>query len=150
MKNITKILNLAAIMLIMAGMVCACGKDEIEFQEYSLTEHCYWKNDSDSNPVLIIRTDEELDNHTVCYYGAIAPDVDFEKKSLVCAIGNSSYHITNVSKRIVQNSGNKYTLEVNVYLSKLNEADGWSVALLVPKLPANAEFKLVERHLLKK
>jgi hypothetical protein len=142
----TNLLKLSAILLIMAGVVYSCGKDEIEFQEYSLTENCYWKNDFGTNPILIIRTDEELNNNTVCYYGSIVPDVDFEKESLVCAVANSDYHIVNVTKRVIHNSGNQYTLALDIYVNKVHEAYGWRIELLVPKLPANAEFKLVERE----
>jgi hypothetical protein len=142
------ILKTAAILLILSGGMISCGKEEIEFQEYYLPENCYIKNDFGTNPIIIIRTDEELNNYTECYYGAIAPHIDFEKNSLVCAAGSSGYHVKSITKRIMQNSNNQYILEVYIYLlSTLNEAGSWAVTVLVPKLPANAEFKLATREI---
>jgi hypothetical protein len=140
----TKILKLAAILLL-AGMV-SCNNDEIiPFKEYTVSENCYLTN-LIYNGVTIINSDEELEQHTTCYYGATVPKIDFKKYSLICASDNSSYGIKSINKQIIRSSNNKFILEVTVFLTWTTEADGWTMSLLIPKLPQDAEFILDAKY----
>jgi hypothetical protein len=140
MKKI--ILKTVAVLLILAGITISCGKEDlVTFNEYFLPDDCYWL--SPSNVVTIINSTQELEQYTTCYFDAVVPHIDFGKYTLINANGGSEgYAISSVSKQIVKVSNNRFILKVTVYLKQLTQIDRWFVALLIPKLTDDADFKL--------
>ncbi|MDR0763074.1 MAG: hypothetical protein LBF01_01070, partial [Bacteroidales bacterium] len=63
------ILKKSAILLILAGMIIACKEEEnkpieIPFTEYSLAEtSCQWINLDYDNKIIVINSNEELENY---------------------------------------------------------------------------------------
>jgi hypothetical protein len=88
------LLQTAAILLILAGMIIACGKEkeeektiEIPFTEYSLIgTSCQWSNLGYDGKLIVINSNAELENYVICTDGAF-PEIDFSKNTLLLASG---------------------------------------------------------------
>ncbi len=149
MKTITHKLLLSAVLLTLAGMVMSC-KDkeksiEISFTEYSLVQTpCSWTHLNFDNTV-IVNNDKDMVKYVKCENGNY-PEVDFSKHTLLLASGRSSSDIRQIDTKFFQNSKNKYTLKVTIYLGFATIAQGWNKAIIVPKISDEAIIILEKRE----
>jgi hypothetical protein len=143
----TTFLQLAAVLLLLAGGVASCGKEnedpiEIPFEEYSLANtNCGWHNLNYNNTVIIINNNAELENYITCTEG-IYPTIDFSKNTLLLASGGSGAR-EDIITTFFQCSNNKYALKVDIYSSAFLPAiTTWTVSILTPKISNNATITL--------
>jgi hypothetical protein len=143
LKIMKKILRFAAILLVMASaFTCAKEKEnepiEIFFTEYSLAgASCRWTN-FDLGKVTIINSNAALEEYVTCTEGTF-PEIDFSKNTLLRA-GGTSHSVHKIT--FYQNSADKYTLNITLSYNFTMIAVGWSIGIVVPKLPNNAEINL--------
>jgi hypothetical protein len=150
MKKITKLLKLSAILLLMAGMVSSCGKDnednEIPFSEYSLNEGCFWY-DFEKDTVVIINTEDDLKRYINCYDYS---EIDFTNNSLLL-IGGISYHggfyITNKTHQT--SNGYDITVFFHYDTNVPQVITYWHVALLSDKINLNIQVNLIKKNIYK-
>jgi hypothetical protein len=134
MKKIIKILHLAAIMLLLAGMVSSCGKEEsLAFTEFSFNDHpCKWTNLNYDQKIIIINNYDDLAKYVICTDNDY-PDIDFSKYTLLLASGGATNGISKIDISL-QKTGNKYILHTIIHLDMTTVPDRWYVAILAPKL----------------
>ena len=123
------------------------GGEEIEypinipFTEYSLSETCQWTNLGYDNTVIVINSDEELENYIVCSNGS-SLEIDFSKQSLLFVFGSTPTEINVIKKQLHQISNNGYRLSVEVLLNDAMRPDKWIVALITNKLNVDSNIEL--------
>jgi hypothetical protein len=141
------------ILLITLGFLLfplACNRNEeknesieIPFTEYSLLEtNCQWAN-FESDKVIIINSQLQLDlyNYITCTDGSY-PKVDFSKNTLLLAKGMVAGGIGCLSKKIV-NSVTKYVLEVEIKNSDTMIAgEVWFISIVSEKLRSKTNVEL--------
>jgi hypothetical protein len=143
----TKILQTAAVLLVLAAGFSSCKKEkenepvEISFTEYSLAGiSCWWTN-FDFGKVTIINSNAELEKYVTCTEGTL-PEIDFSKNTLLRAGGGTTNGVAKITTSFYQNSDNKYTLNVKILLNFTMVAEGWAIGIVVPKLSDKAEINL--------
>jgi hypothetical protein len=154
MKEI--VFKITAIMLILTGSLVSCGEEkepteipftepvEIPFTEYSLVDaNCGWTsrwNISVDN-VIVVNSKTELKKYVTCMDDNY-PEIDFTKNTLLLAHGSTSNGVAGITPSFYQNSANQYTLNVKVLLDFTMVAQGWSIYIVVSKLPEKAKINL--------
>ena len=123
---------------------------EISFTEYSLEgTDCQWTNLDYDETVIIINSEEELENYTSCSEGSY-PEIDFSQYTLLLASGTTDYEIEEITEKILlQLSSNEYQLKIEIYITDTTAiGKTWTVALIVKKLweEAIVELKLDIRY----
>ena len=114
---------------------------EIETNDYSLTiPNCNWANVKTDILYIFNSTEETLgylsckdDNPTF---------VNFNEYSLLYVRGGTKSGIHSISRDLQQISVNEYKLTIDIMLDMTDIAQGWSIAVLTPKLPQNSVVKL--------
>jgi hypothetical protein len=141
------ILKTAAILLILAGGMIACGKEkeeektiEIPFTEYSLVgTSCQWTNLGYDGKVITINSNAELEKYITCTDGTF-PEIDFSKNTLLLASGKATSGIGKITPSFYRNSDNKYTLNISILIGIAAIVQNWSISIVAPTLPDNAEI----------
>jgi hypothetical protein len=115
--------------------------EAIEFSEYSLTQ-CHWNTWNTKNfvqdSVYIINSQEEFLMFISCDEDSMpAPIVDFNEYSLLLVRGGTTTGIESIAKTLQQLSIHKYELNIEITLNMAAIAEGWVIAILIPKLSQN-------------
>jgi hypothetical protein len=148
MKKIIKILNLAAILLLMAGAVSSCGKEreetvnEIEFTKYAINEFgCRWENLNYDDKIIIINSMQDFGNYANCTESDLS-EIDFSKNTLLLASGVNTGGIDDVDATLLTKIAYKkdeYVLDVIIYKNDVAVAsENWQIAVLTPKISSAA------------
>jgi uncharacterized repeat protein (TIGR02543 family) len=91
---------------------------EIPFTEYSLEgTFCQWKNLNYDNKIIVINSNEKLENYINCSDGNFQ-EIDFSKYTLLLANGTTRKGIYKINKNILQLSINKYKLDIEILFFK--------------------------------
>jgi translation initiation factor 1 (eIF-1/SUI1) len=113
---------------------------EIPFTEYSLVEtNCQWVN-FETNKVLIINSQSEMDKYITCIDGNYS-EIDFKKNTLLLAKGVTTNGISTLSEKLLI-SGNEYILEVEIVLGDAAVVQEWHIALVSEKLNSKTNVGL--------
>ena len=144
MKKI--ILKTFAFFLILTGLFSSCKDPELKinypidipFTEYSLTNtSCRWINLPYDEQVIIINSNEELEEYLYCmlhYDYAIYPAIDFSKYTLLLACGVENNMFVPDYKSFQQISEKTYQLKVNLLSCEETVVTPWQVPILVNKI----------------
>jgi hypothetical protein len=132
---------------------------EIPFEKYSLKgTSCKWTNLSypyqfhDDAELIIINSNEELENHVSCIEGSY-PEIDFSKHTLLLVNGESGYcfdefDVDTIFFRIAKK---EYIMKVIIYEVILYQCIKWEIPILVPKITneetviLDLQYKLYEK-----
>jgi hypothetical protein len=115
----------------------------IPFEEYLLDDpNCHWKNLNYDETLIIINSNEELENYITCTEGSY-PEVDFSQYTLLLVNGKINGEISKITaKKLLQYSHNKYELAVEIRNTEASATDEWAIALIVPKLSEGGYVEL--------
>ena len=146
-----KTLQIIAIAIIAMIIAVACNSDsepqpkEITFTEYSLSgTDCEWIQLKNSNDIelIIINSDEKLDDYIRCPMGKERPAVDFSKYSLLLARGVYPYYTypnrINLQQLLLEN----YVMTVNLMPTVISVITPWQTAIIVDKAVEKGSVKL--------
>jgi hypothetical protein len=149
MKKTINTLKFAAILLLLAGVISSCGKNneptEIPFTEYTWgNTDCYWTDLGSDNSVIIINSETELEKYLICAESN-CPEIDFPKHTLLMASGPGAFSVESVT--FFQNSKDEYELKVTIKEAYIpfdmeNRVYTWHIAIVVPKIPDVAKINL--------
>ena len=115
---------------------------EVLFEEYSLEEtSCRWTNLNYDKSLIVINSNEELENYISCSNGNY-PEIDFTKYTLLLAKGGGTSGIAAFEKQLQQTSINKYFLYVDITRNMTTVPQGWFISIKVQKLPQNTIITL--------
>jgi hypothetical protein len=115
---------------------------EIPFEEYSLDGTlCKWTNLNYDQTVIIINSDEELENYISCTEGSY-PEIDFSQHTLLLASGKADSDIIYIVKSIQQLSYKEYDLNVMIIINDATIVKEWSIALMVKKMSEESHVAL--------
>ena len=109
---------------------------DIPFEEYSLEgSACEWTNLDYDETVIIINSEEELENYISCSEGNY-PEIDFSQYTLLLESGTTDYEIDEFTvKNLLQLSSNEYELNIEIYITDPTSiGKTWTMALIVEKL----------------
>ena len=95
-----------------------------------------------SSGLTVIHSQEELAGHLSCGEGL--PSVDFSKNTLLLAYGDTLTNAHTLTYQLLQISENEYRLNVDILLGTKVWPEGWTMAVLIPKIPANTTIQLNE------
>ncbi|MCL2246651.1 MAG: hypothetical protein FWC10_10535 [Lentimicrobiaceae bacterium] len=147
MKNLLK---LAVFLLIFSGVASTCNPEpdkeypqNISFTEYSLAEtSCQWVNLPYDDKVLMINSNEELENYISCAEDSY-PKIDFSKHTLLLASGICKSGISNsVAEKLKQLELKHYELEIALIPNMLAVETPWKVTIIIDKIDANSMIDL--------
>jgi uncharacterized protein YqcC (DUF446 family) len=112
----------------------------IPFMEYLLdSASCQWTNVV-TDTVIIINSNEELENHITCMAGNYLP-IDFDQYSLLLVHGNTVYgSIADLIPSLSMLSPDNYKLTVEIQVGDTAAAQQWYTAIIVPKMEQNAVY----------
>jgi hypothetical protein len=113
---------------------------DIPFTEYVLDiSFCQWTNIA-TDSVIIINSNEELENYITCMRGNY-PTVDFSQYSLLLVHGNTNYgSIANLTPSMALLAPNNYKLNIEIQLQDTAASQEWHTAILVPKMEQNVVY----------
>ena len=117
----------------------------VETTDYTLPTGCRWVYTvpvGKNSGISIINSQEELVKHVSS--GNVPSSVDFNKYSLLLAYGDSISNVHTLSYQLFRDSENEYKLDVNFLSGTKTWLEGWTVALLIPKIPQNTVVQLNE------
>jgi hypothetical protein len=146
------ILKFTAFLLILAGVLSACKKPDdtivdypinIPFTEYALDEtSCQWKNLPYDEKVILINSNEALENYISCTEGSY-PVIDFSKNSLLLVSGKTGQKITDIfAKDLKQLALYEYELGIKITMTEFLGIEPWCLAFLVEKMSKENDVKL--------
>jgi hypothetical protein len=129
------------LLLILTGVMIACGKKEkeekpieIPITEYSLAEtSCRWTNLDCNGKVIVINSPTELAKYVTCTDGSY-PEIEFTKNTLLLACGCTTNGIQYMHKKFLKKGYFIYMLEIEVTLNDATIVQPWRVALVTDKL----------------
>jgi hypothetical protein len=143
-----KFLNIAAIVLILAGVI-ACKKEtgtdpiEIPFTEYSFGEtFCQWTNLNKDKKVIVINSDAEMEEYVTCEEGDYYPNIDFSKNTLLLAHGIAPQNIGSKNTALFRYSAAEYELKITISIGSMMVMEDWRISILVSKIPNDATINL--------
>jgi hypothetical protein len=119
----------------------------IPFAEYSLDSvSCQWTNFA-SDTVIIINSNNELENYITCTGGNYSA-VDFNQYSLLLLYGNiNKYLFSTTVTSLTHLCPNNYLLDVEMSLNDTAViTQEWHIAIMVPKLATNANITLNKNY----
>jgi len=119
-----------------------CYPIEIPVTEYSLAEtSCQWTS-FEPKKVIVINSDENLENYILCSNGTY-PQIDFLKHSLLLAYGIApSAPAEVISTQLLRTSDNEYSLHLVIESGVLGTPGPWFLSIIAPKLPQNTIITL--------
>ena len=116
---------------------------EIPFEDYSLADaSCQWANLANDNTIVVINTNEELNQYITCI-GSEYSAIDFSKHTLLLANGTTPNGIVEISNRLLQLSVNKYRLDIEILLNDADVMQPWTTALIVNKLSEESAIEIM-------
>jgi hypothetical protein len=151
--NIVKKGTVAILCIIGLVFVMGCKKDEpktpeqeypieISFTEYSLEKPtCQWKNLPYNDKVIIINSDEELEQYVACIDGN-CPAIDFSKYTLLAAIPCANNKVYLECNSLLQFTEQGYEMKVDVFTGLLHLISPWQVPIIVDKLDERCIIEL--------
>ena len=146
-----KTLPIISVAIMAMTIAVACDSDsepqpkEISFTEYSLSgTDCEWIQLENSNDVelIIINSDEKLNNYIQCPIGKNRPAVDFSKRSLLLARGVCLYYTYPNRINLKQFYNESYVMTVNLMPSVMSVITPWQTAIIVDKAVIKGNIKL--------
>ena len=116
---------------------------EVSFMEYSLVgTSCQWANLNYDDNVIVINSEEELNNYIACTDSSY-PVIDFSKYTLLLANGLSQNNVEEIKNIIFsKNAENEYTLTIIIHLGVERIIDQWNVSVLIPKTTKESIIRL--------
>ena len=117
---------------------------EIPFEDYSLTgTSCQWANLAYDNTIVVINTNEELNQYITCIdseYSAI----DFSKHTLLLAHGKAPSSIVNANcNSLLQFSEQSHEMEVEIIVGDATSISNWQVPIIINKLDEECTIELI-------
>ena len=110
---------------------------DISFTEYSLEgTSCQWKNINYDDKIIVINSQEKLENHLNCIGGSY-PEIDFSTHTLLLVSGTTASGIDSISKKLQQVSASEYKLDLEITLNFADVMQDWILALIVNKIDEN-------------
>jgi hypothetical protein len=155
-SSVVKKGTVAMLCMVMAGVfrVSGCKKDnsngekepeyplEIPFTEYTLAEPCQWTNLTYDNTVIVINSEEELNQYVTSTDG-VYPKIDFSKHTLIVASGKTDFKTEKiVITDLQQLSKNEYESNIEISLDGIEISQQWIMGLLVEKVKDESIVKL--------
>ena len=162
-----KITTSIAILLLLAGTFFSCNNEkeeyfdepiDVPFTIFSKSDRsnllflesltgtsCEWVRLTSSQPdgVVIINSDEELQNFLICRIDNHFPVIDFSKYTLLLARGITSGHAALVHFIDLQQlSSRNYVMDVRRSVGGLAMVSYWHAAIIIEKLDKNARVRL--------
>jgi len=114
----------------------------IPFTEYSLNVKCNWTNLAYDNTVIIINSEEEMNQNVKCKWDSY-DEIDFSKHSLLLMSGKTDFGIMKITVTDLQQlSEDEYELNMEILLSDVAAPEEWDVALIIEKVRRDSNFKL--------
>jgi hypothetical protein len=113
--------------------------------DFTLPPGCRWNYTlpkGKSSGISIIHSREELVGNLSC--GETLSPVDFEKYSLLLAYGDTTSNVHTLTYQFVQVAENEFRLDVDIQLGTDAWPEGWTIAVLTPKIPQNTTIRLNE------
>ena len=145
-------LKVATIMFMMIVSLTSCKEKEsiepceIPITEYSLYETgCWWIN-FESDKIIVINSNQELEKHIACSDGFKYPSIDFSKNTLLFVSGSTSSGVSEVNASCFYDGAKKYILNVTVCLNTAMVAQGWQIGFLTPKIDSEKIVTLDVQH----
>ena len=116
---------------------------EIPFEDYSLEgTSCKWKN-FDYDNVIVINSDEKLQDYLVCAENNYL-EIDFSKYTLLLAHGYATSSITNIyCSGLQQISEQSYEMNIDLSLGYATVMTHWQVPIIVGKLNEGCTVELI-------
>jgi hypothetical protein len=116
---------------------------EIPFTEYALAETCQWTNFAYDNTVVIINSDEQLNQYVTCTGGSYS-EIDFAKHTLLLATGKTNSGIPKITvTNLQQLSEKEYELNMEILLNDETVVEEWTVALIVEKVSRGSKVNVI-------
>jgi len=113
---------------------------DIPFTEYLLAETCEWTS-FESNNVIVINSDDELNDYIVCTDDNYSK-IDFSKHSLLLVRGAAGSNIINIDVDFSQNTECEYVLEVLIHVGMATVAPPWLISMITTKVGNDANVSL--------
>ena len=134
-------------------MAASCEKPEkfpmdVSFTEYSLEgTSCQWTNLNYNKDLIVINSNEELENYISCSDGSYI-EIDFSKYTLLLASGQTrNAPIEEITKKLTKTAKNEYDFDIDVTTGNLRAITPWLVAITVSKISDDAVVSLnVNEH----
>jgi len=115
---------------------------DVPYTKYSLDgTSCQWVNLNSDESVIIINSDEELENYIHCTEGTY-PEIDFSKHTLLLANGKSNSDIYEFIVKKLQLSLAGYELNVKIILGDEVVGEQWAIALVIKKIEKESSVEL--------
>jgi hypothetical protein len=117
----------------------------VETIDVALPAGCRWiytVPNGKSAGIKVINSQEELANSLSCGEGM--PTIDFSKNTLLLAYGDTLTNVHALTHQLFQISENQYLLEVSIELGTKAWPEGWTISVLIPKIPQNTTVRLNE------
>lgn len=151
----TKSFRFIAFLLVLTGVLVSCEDDilietpidnptEPSLEVYSLYgTMCNWANRENDGKVVIINSDEEMQQYVSCHMNSNYPPFDFSKQSLLLVGGVASSGIYDIyGTSIQQVSSNEYELKIVIRLNEIPTPLEWDIAVRVDKLSDDVKVVL--------
>jgi hypothetical protein len=104
---------------------------------------CQMKNLNISNgELIIINSNEELENYLECTDHNDFPEIDFSRHTLLLADGAHGTGIQNVYTQLIKTGENAYDFNVHLLLRTTTVITVWMTKTLIAKLPSDAVISL--------
>jgi hypothetical protein len=122
---------------------------EIPFEDYSLTgTSCKWKELPTPPPysayqLVIINSNEELENNMNCINENSYPEIDFSKHTLLLVRGVAENLVFPNYKNLQQLSAQSYVMKVNLLPTGASVITYWQVPIIVNKIVDDSVIELI-------
>ena len=95
-----------------------------------------------SSGLTVINSQEELAAHLLCNDGM--PSIDFTQYTLLLAYGDTLFNVHTLTYKLLQVKEDEYRLDVTIELGTEAWPEGWTISVLIPKIPQNTTVQLNE------
>ena len=123
--------------------------EDVDMSNFSLDGTvCSWNwQYLEEDTVYVINSSEKLLNYISCQKNEV-PIIDFNKYSLLLTYGGTTSGVHKIDRNLRQTSINKFKLVVDITLEMTTVAQGWTLSVLVPKIPNSAIIQLdvIQHH----
>jgi len=114
------------------------AESTVELNVANKEASCLFKNLTYNNSLLVINSNEELENYVECTDNNDFPEIDFSSHTLLLATGFTTSCPGNINTQLTKISENAYTFDVDVTITITGHPDGWIAKTLIAKLPPEA------------
>ena len=117
---------------------------ETPFVSYSLANtSCQWIDLAYNNMVVIINSNEELNQYATCMSNDY-PTIDFSKYTLLLAHGKAPSSVINANCNSLQQFSEKnYKMNVNISIGYATVISNWQVPIVINKLDEGCAIELI-------